>query len=74
MTEAILDAMIENDQSGVELLAFDAGSARTASLLTWDHRDPFDRMIAGIAMTHDLAIVSRDEMFDSLEGVARVWA
>ncbi|MDR2896138.1 MAG: type II toxin-antitoxin system VapC family toxin [Propionibacteriaceae bacterium] len=44
-----------------------------AGLLDWDHRDPFDRLLAGVAVIEGLPLVSRDEVFDSLPEVSRVW-
>lgn len=48
-----------------------------AAKLDWAHRDPFDRMLAAMALRHRLALVSTDEVFDELKGrdgwVGRVW-
>lgn len=45
-----------------------------ASLIEWDHRDPFDRIIGATARREELTLVSSDEAFDRLEGVTRLWA
>lgn len=37
-----------------------------------DHRDPFDRMLAGQAIVENLTIVSPDLAFDAL-GARRIW-
>lgn len=74
MSEAILDAMIGDDESGIEQAPLNSDLARTASLLAWDHRDPFDRMIAATAMASDLELVSKDEAFDQLETLWRYWS
>ena len=73
MTEAILDAMISEPSTGVDLVSLDAATARTASLMAWDHRDPFDRMIAATAIAQRLEIVSKDVIFDDVETVKRIW-
>lgn len=73
MSEDILDAMIGDASAGIEYLELDMALAKRASLLDWAHRDPFDRMLAATAMDRDLAIVSKDAVFDSLEGLRRIW-
>jgi PIN domain nuclease of toxin-antitoxin system len=37
-----------------------------------DHRDPFDRMLAGQAIVENLTIISPDTAFDAL-GARRLW-
>jgi PIN domain nuclease of toxin-antitoxin system len=34
--------------------------------MTWDHRDPFDRIIAATAITRGLVLVSTDAAFNAL--------
>ena len=46
--------------------------ALRASLLDWDHRDPFDRLIAATAEVTGAWLVSRDAAFDGLPQ-PRVW-
>jgi PIN domain nuclease of toxin-antitoxin system len=45
--------------------------------LEWDHRDPFDRMIAATAITMSLPLISADAAFDALSNrkdwPGRVW-
>lgn len=57
---------------GFDLLAITPTVARDAGLLEWDHRDPFDRMIAAVALQERVAVVSSDAAFEAV-GVARVW-
>lgn len=49
-----------------------------AGSLEWDHRDPFDRMIAATAIELATPLVSADPAFDGLSAVSgwpgRVWA
>ncbi len=42
-----------------------------AAMLDWDHRDPFDRLIAATAKCYALPLVSADTIFDGR--VPRVW-
>lgn len=60
------------DASGIEILPLGASVMLEASLLEWDHRDPFDRMIAAVAMQERVPVVSSDAAFDAV-GVERVW-
>ena len=40
--------------------------------LDFVHRDPFDRLLVAQALVKDLAVVSRDQVFEDY-GVKRVW-
>jgi len=42
-----------------------------AGLMTWAHRDPFDRLLAATALRRDIPIVSADTAFDGV--VIRLW-
>lgn len=42
-----------------------------AGLTAWDHRDPFDRLIAATALHHQATLISADAAFDGF--VARLW-
>lgn len=44
-----------------------------AGSLPWDHRDPFDRMIAATALLEDLVLVTRDSQFDRVDGLVTLW-
>lgn len=52
-------------------IAFLAGS------MIWEHRDPFDRMIAATAMALACPLISKDTAFDDLNGRSgwhgRIW-
>lgn len=51
--------------------------SQLAGLLDWDHRDPFDRMIAATSIVLRLPLISADEAFDGLnhrgDWPGRVW-
>ena len=57
---------------GYDILPLSAPTALKASLLDWDHRDPFDRMIAATADREGLALISSDKAFDHLH-LRRYW-
>jgi PIN domain nuclease of toxin-antitoxin system len=44
-----------------------------ASLRDWAHRDPFDRFLASTAELLSLPLISKDSVFDELQGIQRVW-
>lgn len=44
-----------------------------ASLMDWDHRDPFDRLIAATAETTGLLLISKDPAFASLPEIPCFW-
>ncbi len=45
--------------------------ALKASMMDWDHRDPFDRILAATADHYDLPLISADAVFEGR--VRRVW-
>lgn len=54
-------------------LDIDAADAVRAGGLVWEHRDPFDRVLAAQAMRRDLDLVSRDDAFNEVVGLRTVW-
>jgi PIN domain nuclease of toxin-antitoxin system len=44
-----------------------------AGSMEWQHRDPFDRMIAAQCMTESLSLATADEAFKTLVGVRLIW-
>ena len=55
---------------GFELLSISSLDARRAGSLEWDHKDPFDRMLAAQSLERDMTIVSDDVAFRDAPGVA----
>lgn len=47
--------------------------ALRAGGLRWDHRDPFDRMLAAQAMLEHAVLLSRDSAFSELAGLDLRW-
>ncbi len=47
--------------------------ALAAGSLSWDHRDPFDRMLAAQAIRENAVLVSKDRAFQQLAGLSLRW-
>lgn len=47
--------------------------ALAAGSLSWDHRDPFDRMLAAQAIREHAVLVSKDRVFQELAGLTLRW-
>ena len=59
-------------RNAVRGLAVTHEHAEYAACLDWDHRDPWDRLLAAQARLESCALVSTDEVFDGI-GVERHW-
>ncbi len=58
---------------GWNLLPIDVRASWMAGSLTWDHRDPFDRVLAAQAMSEGFTLISRDPAFATLPGLKLLW-
>lgn len=58
---------------GAQELAVTSTHALRAGGLRWDHRDPFDRMLAAQALLEHATLVTRDVAFADLGGLAVTW-
>ena len=56
----------------MEAMAITMNHAVRSGRLPGPHRDPFDRMLIAQCQCEDLAIISRDNVFDRY-GVRRIW-
>ena len=61
------------DQLGAHELPISSRHALAAGDLAWDHRDPFDRILAAQSILDGLPLVTSDAAFTSLGGLHRVW-
>lgn len=61
------------DTLGADELGVQAVHALRAGSMPWDHRDPFDRVLAAQAMIEGAVLVTRDAAFGSVPGLAVVW-
>lgn len=50
-----------------------AAHALLAGAFEWDHRDPFDRMLAAQCMTESLTLITADPVFSDRRGLAVLW-
>lgn len=44
-----------------------------AARLHWNHRDPFDRLLAATALVNGWEFLSADKEFESLPALRRIW-
>ena len=67
---------LAEDQGG-RLVDVSAEASLTAALLSWEHRDLFDRIIGATALARGLTLISADTAFDALAAdpkwPGRVW-
>jgi PIN domain nuclease of toxin-antitoxin system len=56
-----------------EELPVTAAQAYAAGMLDWDHKDPFDRMLAAQAKSEGLALVTCDKAFGDAPDVEVLW-
>jgi PIN domain nuclease of toxin-antitoxin system len=67
-----LDRLISLAQEqGGRLMEVSPEASLLAATMTWDHRDPFDRIIAATAITRGLVLVSTDAAFNALAGMPK---
>jgi PIN domain nuclease of toxin-antitoxin system len=55
------------------VLAVSSPHTLAAGQLDWDHKDPFDRMLAAQAMVEGLTLVTADEDLQAFGPVATLW-
>ena len=60
------------DMLAVEL-PLSVAHMRYAGELSWDHRDPFDRMLVAQAQCDDLTLVTGDDRIRSFRSAPTVW-
>lgn len=58
-------------EQGGSVARFNPALCVAAGIMLWNHRDPFDRLLAATAMHDNLPLVSADIVFDGV--VNRVW-
>ncbi|KLO29307.1 twitching motility protein PilT [Mycolicibacter heraklionensis] len=72
--DAILGAYSRHlDRLGATRLPITEEHALLAGRLDWDHRDPFDRMLAAQAIIESITLITGDAAFAGLAGVPMLW-
>jgi len=61
------------DKFGAIELPISTKHAHYAGKFEWDHRDPFDRILAAQAFISNLTLISNDPAFQSLPWVTVLW-
>jgi PIN domain nuclease of toxin-antitoxin system len=59
------------EEQGGRLVEVSPEASLLAATLAWEHRDPFDRIIAATAITRGWVLVSTDAAFNALAEVAK---
>ncbi|HHU09092.1 MAG TPA: type II toxin-antitoxin system VapC family toxin [Intrasporangiaceae bacterium] len=68
---AVLEESLQ--RLGADPLAISHRHALLAGSLDWEHRDPFDRVLAAQAMIESLVLVTIDAAFDTVAGLRCLW-
>ena len=72
--DALLGAYSKHlDRLGANRLPVSEEHALLAGRLEWNHRDPFDRMLAAQPMVESLIIITGDPTFGDCRGVLTLW-
>lgn len=58
---------------GAEVVPVTLEIADFAARLHWEHRDPFDRLLAATALTNGWEFLSADAAFDTMAALRRIW-
>ena len=58
---------------GVTLAPTDLVTLERAGMLNWDHRDPFDRIIAATALVLGVPVVTRDRALHAFDDIHCIW-
>ena len=63
------------EEQGAISAPFTNNVAYAAAAMDWDHRDPFDRILAATAIVGGFVLISADGMFDTLDDtrLQRIW-
>lgn len=61
------------DRLGVTRLPITEEHALVAGRLDWEHRDPFDRMLAAQSMLETATLITKDKALRTLPGLSTLW-
>lgn len=72
--QAVIDGYAAHlEVLGATELPITGRDALTAGQMTWDHQDPYDRMLVAQAMIRSLELVTKDDEITDFGGVNVVW-
>ena len=58
---------------GAQQLSVSTSHALLAGTLDWDHREPFDRLLAAQSMAEGMPLITKDSAFATLPGIHTIW-
>ena len=58
---------------GAQQLSVSTSHALLAGTLDWDHREPFDRLLAAQSMAEGMPLITKDSAFATLPGIQTIW-
>nr|WP_246300010.1 type II toxin-antitoxin system VapC family toxin [Sinorhizobium psoraleae] len=61
------------EQQGGRVAALAPEICLKGATLAWEHRDPFDRLLAASALDLGMPLISADQVFETLPAVSRLW-
>ncbi|WP_402461642.1 type II toxin-antitoxin system VapC family toxin [Isoptericola aurantiacus] len=61
------------DDLDAETLDLTTAHALNAGSMAWEHRDPFDRLLAAQAVVENVTLVTADPAFGTLPGLRTAW-
>ena len=62
-----------SDRFNAKDLPINAKHAHYAGKFDWDHRDPFDRILAAQAYMESMVLITNDKVFNSLPCIKTLW-
>ena len=72
MASLVLELTEAVAEGGYRFIDIDVRIALRAGRLPFEHRDPFDRLLAATAIEKDMALLSKDRHMD-IFGLRRIW-
>ena len=61
------------DEFGADRLPINERHTHLAGQTEWQHRDPFDRLLAAQASVENLTLITNDPVFDTIDWVNTLW-
>jgi len=58
---------------GAEELPINTHHAHFAGKMEWEHRDPFDRLLAAQAVTDNITLITNDDAFQDASWIKVLW-